>query len=143
MSRVAAMILAAGRGTRFGAEAKLLALLGGKPLVRRVAEAALASMARPVIVVTGHRAPEVEAALADLPLELAHNPDFAEGLSTSLKRGFRALPPDVEAVIVLLGDMPLVNAPLIDRLIRRWSETRPAALSVSSWKKGTSFRSGI
>jgi molybdenum cofactor cytidylyltransferase len=137
VSRVAAVILAAGRGTRFGKAPKLLAPLHSKPLVRYVAEAALASQARPVIVVTGHRAPEVEAALAGLPLTIVQNPAYAEGLSTSVKRGFEALPPEAEAAIVLLGDMPLVDAPLIDRLIRRWTESRPAALvPVSAGRRG-------
>ncbi|HEX2552382.1 MAG TPA: nucleotidyltransferase family protein [Microvirga sp.] len=134
---VAAIVLAAGRGTRFGEGPKLLASLRGKPLVRHVAEAALASTAHPVIVVTGHRAPEVEAALAGLPLAVAHNPDFAEGLSTSLKRGFAALDPGAEAAIVLLADMPLVDAALIDRLIQCWRESRPAALvPVSGGRRG-------
>jgi molybdenum cofactor cytidylyltransferase len=137
VSGVAAVILAAGRGTRFGEAPKLLAGLHSKPIVRHVAEAALASQARPVVVVTGHRAAEVEAALADLPLTIARNPAFAEGLSTSVKRGFEALPPETEAAIVLLGDMPLVDAPLVDRLIRRWAESRPAALvPVSAGRRG-------
>jgi molybdenum cofactor cytidylyltransferase len=135
--RVAAVVLAAGRGTRFGEAPKLLASLQGKPLVRHVAEAALASTARPVIAVTGHRAAEVEAALADLPLAIVRNPDFADGLSTSLRRGFAALPADAEAAIVLLGDMPLVDGPLIDRLIGRWRDLRPAALvPVSGGRRG-------
>jgi molybdenum cofactor cytidylyltransferase len=61
--RVAAVVLAAGRSTRMGAQNKLLADLGGKPMVRRVVETALASKARPVLVVTGHMATEVGAAL--------------------------------------------------------------------------------
>jgi molybdenum cofactor cytidylyltransferase len=137
MTGIAAVILAAGRGTRFGEAPKLLAGLQSKPLVRHVAEAALASQATPVVVVTGHRAPEVEGALAGLPLTIARNPAFADGLSTSLKRGFEVLPPEAEAAIVLLGDMPLVDAPLIDRLIRRWAEARPAALvPVSAGRRG-------
>lgn len=128
MSAVAAIILAAGRGTRFGEAPKLLAELDGKPLVRHVAEAALASSARPVIVVTGHRAGQVEAALIDLPVILCPNRAHAEGLSTSLKAGFAALAPGVEAAVVLLGDMPRVGSALIDRLIRRWSDSRPAAV---------------
>ncbi|HEY8383037.1 MAG TPA: nucleotidyltransferase family protein [Microvirga sp.] len=126
---VAALILAAGRGTRFGEAPKLLALLDGKPLVRHVAEAALASRARPVLVVTGHRADAVERALAGLALAPVPNPHFAEGLSTSLKAGFAVLPAEVEAAIVLLGDMPLVSAELIDDLAAAWAAgARPPAL---------------
>jgi molybdenum cofactor cytidylyltransferase len=126
---VAAIVLAAGRGTRFGPEPKLLARLGGKPLVRHVVEAACLSVADPVIVVTGHRADEIGASLQGLRIRAVHNSSFAEGLSTSLKAGFAALPVEARAAIVLLGDMPLVGADLIDALIGGWQERgRPAAL---------------
>lgn len=129
MSDVAAIVLAAGRGTRFGREPKLLARLGGKPLVRRVVEAAVGSTADPVIVVTGHRADEIEASLQGLPIHIIRNASFAEGLSTSLKAGFVALPEKVKAAVILLGDMPLIDVGLIDTLVNRWRETgQPAAL---------------
>src|SRR5918997_1962522 len=129
MSDVAAIVLAAGRGTRFGREPKLLARLGGKPLVRRAVEAAVGSIADPVIVVTGHRADEIEASLQGFPIHIVHNASFAEGLSTSLKAGFAALPEEVKAAVILLGDMPLIDAGLIDTLVNRWRETGlPAAL---------------
>jgi molybdenum cofactor cytidylyltransferase len=115
--RTAAIVLAAGRSTRMGGPNKLLAEIKGRPLVRIAAEQALASQASPVIVVTGHQRDEVEAALAGLGVTLVHNPDFAGGLSTSLKAGVAAVPGDVDGVIVCLGDMPQVNAPLIDKLI--------------------------
>ena len=118
--RVAAIILAAGRGSRFGQEPKLLAALSGKPLIRHVAEAALASNARPVIFVSGHRAEEVERAIGDLDVVVARNANFAEGLSTSLRAGFAALPGDVTAAVILLGDMPLVSGLLVDRIIAAW-----------------------
>jgi molybdenum cofactor cytidylyltransferase len=129
VSGVAAIVLAAGRGTRFGQEPKLLATLQGKPLLLYGVEAALGSTAQPVIVVTGHRNRETEAELEGLPIQIVHNPTFAEGLSTSLKAGFAALPPKVKAAIILLGDMPLVTAALIDELVAAWEEAgEPAAL---------------
>ena len=93
MSHVAAIVLAAGRGTRFGDVLKLLAQIGGKALVRHAAEAAVGSLVDPVIVVTGYRSNEVEAALHGLPVQILYNALFAQGLSTSLKTGFSALPP--------------------------------------------------
>jgi molybdenum cofactor cytidylyltransferase len=114
---IAAVVLAAGRSSRMGGPNKLLAEIRGRPLVRIVADAALASHARPVIVVTGHQRERVEAALAGLPVKLVHNPHFADGLGTSLKAGIGALPAETDGVIVCLGDMPQVNAALIDRLI--------------------------
>lgn len=129
MSDVAAILLAAGRGTRFGAEPKLLARVGGKALVRHVAEAAVDSVAGPVIVVTGHRADAVQAELQGLAIKVVHNPLFADGLSTSLKAGFARLPPEARAVVIVLGDMPLVTTGLINALVAGWHESgEPAAL---------------
>jgi molybdenum cofactor cytidylyltransferase len=115
--RVAAIVLAAGRSTRMGAENKLLADIGGKPMVRRVVEAALASTARPVLVVTGHMAADVAKALAGLDVVPIANPDYATGLASSLKAGIREVPADCDGALILLGDMPRVAVEHIDRLI--------------------------
>ena len=124
MSEIAAIVLAAGEARRFRAAAgeagpptKLVAIWDGKPIVRRVVEAALASRARPVIVVTGHARAEVERALAGLDVTFVHNPDFATGLASSLRAGVAALPAEAAGATILLGDMPRVDAALIDRLI--------------------------
>ena len=113
---IAALVLAAGRSSRMGGPNKLLAEIGGRPLVRIVTEQVLASRARPVIVVTGHQRERVEAALAGLPVEFVHNPAFADGLGTSLKAGIGALPAQSDGVIVCLSDMPQVDAAMIDKL---------------------------
>ena len=128
--RIAAVILAAGRSTRMGGPNKLLAEIGGRPLVRIAAEEALASHARPVIVVTGHQRDKVEAALAGLDVKRVHNPDFAEGLSTSVKAGLAAVPDEVDGAIVCLGDMPQVTAPLIDKLVAAFDPERGALVVV-------------
>jgi molybdenum cofactor cytidylyltransferase len=135
---VAAIVLAAGRSTRMGGPNKLLEKISGKPLVRIAAEQALASPARPVVVVTGHERARVEAALAGLDVRLVHNPDYAEGLSTSVKAGLAALPPEAEAAIVCLGDMPQVTSALIDRLIGAFDPERNAlvVLPTFSGKRG-------
>jgi molybdenum cofactor cytidylyltransferase len=114
---IAALVLGAGRSSRMGGPNKLLAEIGGRPLVRIVVEQALASRARPVIVVTGHQRERVESALGGLPVKFVHNPNFADGLGTSLRAGIAALPAEVDGVIVCLGDMPQVDAALIDKLI--------------------------
>jgi molybdenum cofactor cytidylyltransferase len=130
--RVAALVLAAGRSTRMGAVNKMLAEIGGKPLVRIAAEQAVASHARPVIVVTGHEREKVEAVLKGLPVRFVHNPDYAEGLGTSLKAGIGAVPEDADAAIVCLGDMPQVDAALINRLIAAFEPERGALVVVPS-----------
>ncbi|UOK73194.1 nucleotidyltransferase family protein [Ancylobacter polymorphus] len=109
-------MLAAGQGTRLPGAHKLTLPLGGVPLVRRAVEAALAARARPVIVVTGHEDALVRKALDGLDVTFAPNPDFARGLSTSLRVGVAALPKETERVVVMLGDMPKVEPALIDRL---------------------------
>jgi molybdenum cofactor cytidylyltransferase len=128
--RTAGLVLAAGRSTRMGGPNKLLEEINGKPLVRIVAEHALASRAKPVIVVTGHQRERVEHALAGLPVTFAHNPDFADGLSTSLKAGIKAVPADADGAIVTLGDMPQVTATLIDRLIAAFDPERGALVVI-------------
>jgi molybdenum cofactor cytidylyltransferase len=130
--RVAAVVLAAGRSTRMGAVNKMLAEIGGKPLVRIAAEQALASRAKPVIVVTGHERERVEAALAGLPVKFVHNPDYAEGLGTSLRAGIAAVPADSDGAIVCLGDMPQVDSLLIDRLVAAFDPERGALVVVPS-----------
>jgi molybdenum cofactor cytidylyltransferase len=128
--KIAAVILAAGRSTRMGGPNKLLAHIGGRPLVRIAAEEALASRAKPVIVVTGHQREQVEAAVAGLDVKLVHNPNFAGGLSTSVKAGLAAVPNDVDGAIVCLGDMPQVKAPLIDQLAAAFDPEKGALVVV-------------
>jgi molybdenum cofactor cytidylyltransferase len=130
--RMAAIVLAAGRSTRMGSVNKMLAEIGGKPLVRIAAEQAVASHAHPVIVVTGHEREKVEGALKGLPVRLVHNKNFAEGLGTSLKTGISAVPEEADAAVVCLGDMPQVDAALINRLIAAYDPERGALVVVPS-----------
>jgi molybdenum cofactor cytidylyltransferase len=120
--RIACIVLAAGRSKRMGAANKLLADIAGTPMVRRVTQAALASTARPVLVVTGHQANEVSAALAGLDVTLVANPDYATGLASSLKAGIRALPAGCEGAFILLGDMPRIESKQLDTLIAAFAD---------------------
>jgi molybdenum cofactor cytidylyltransferase len=135
---VAAIILAAGRSTRMGGPNKLLAELGGKPLVRIVTEQALASKARGVIVVTGHQAELVEKALHGLDVKFVRNPDFAQGLASSVKAGIAAVPDDADGAVICLGDMPMISAQLIDHLIDAFAPDRGnlIAVPVSDGRRG-------
>ena len=136
--QVAAILLAAGSSRRMGGPNKLLAPVDGAAMVRRAAESALASAASPVIVVTGHQAAEVEAALAGLDLQIVHNPDYPEGLAGSLKSGLLALPPEIDAFVVCLGDMPLIEPAHIDRLIAAYdeAESRLICIPVHAGRRG-------
>jgi len=135
---VAAIILAAGRSTRMGGPNKLLAELGGKTLVRIVTEQALVSKAKGVIVVTGHQAEQVEKALQGLNVKFVRNPDFAQGLAGSVKAGVAAVPDSADGAVICLGDMPLIDAHLIDRLIEAFAPDRGnlIAVPVSDGRRG-------
>jgi molybdenum cofactor cytidylyltransferase len=142
-SKVGAVILAAGASSRFRAgggpdPTKLVAKLDGKPIVRRVVEAALATKARPVAVVTGYARDVVESVVADLEASFAFNPDFASGLASSLSVGLLATPRDVAGVLVLLGDMPLIEPRLADALIEAFlaREGALAAVPLTEGRRG-------
>jgi Uncharacterized MobA-related protein len=133
LNEIAAIILAAGLSSRFEAgpeETKLVAPLFGKPLVRHVADAALGSRARPIIVVSGHAATQVESVLGRLDLSVIFNPFYRTGLASSLKAGLAALPDTIAGALVLLADMPCVSAPLINRLIEVFGESERAPLAI-------------
>ena len=109
---------------------KLLADVGGRPMVRGVVEAALASKARPILVVTGHQAQSVSTALAGFGVTFLDNPDYAVGLSSSLKAGIRAVPGDCDGALVLLGDMPRITAAHLDHLIAAFRAEPGSAIIV-------------
>jgi molybdenum cofactor cytidylyltransferase len=135
---VAAIILAAGRSTRMGGPNKLLAELSGKPLVRIVAEQAIASKAKDVIVVTGHQAQLVEQALAGLKLKFVRNLDFVQGLATSVKAGIAAVSEQADGAVICLGDMPMISSQLVDHLIDAFAPDRGnlIAVPVSGGRRG-------
>lgn len=136
--RIAAIVLAAGQSRRMGALNKLLADIDGAPMVRGVVEMVRASKADPVLVVTGHQPDEVRAALDGLDVAFVHNPDFADGLSTSLGRGLGALSETVDGALVCLGDMPRVETALLDRMIAAFDplEGRAICVPVTEGKRG-------
>jgi molybdenum cofactor cytidylyltransferase len=135
---VAALVLAAGQSRRMGARNKLLEEVDGSVMVRRAAENVLTSQAGPVVVVTGHEAERVRAALSDLDVVFAHNPDYAEGLSTSLRAGLGKLDAAVDGALVCLGDMPQVGAEQLDALIAAFDpvEGRSICVPVVGGKRG-------
>jgi molybdenum cofactor cytidylyltransferase len=109
----AAAVLAAGRGSRLGGDAsKPLLDWRGRPLVAWAVDAALGSDLRPLVVVVGYRGDEVRAALAGVEAMVVENPDWAEGIASSLRTALTALTPraDVDAVVVGLADQPLVGS---------------------------------
>jgi molybdenum cofactor cytidylyltransferase len=136
-ANIAAIVLAAGRSTRMGSN-KLIEDVRGKPLVRHAVDAALASRARPVHVVTGHQAEAVRSVLDGLAVTMVANPEYGDGLSTSLRAGIASLADGVDGAIVLLGDMPEIAPAHIDSLIAAFApdEGRAIVVPVRLGKRG-------
>jgi molybdenum cofactor cytidylyltransferase len=126
--RIAAIILAAGSASRMGQPKQLLDW-DGRPLVRVVAEHALAARLDCVLVVVGAAGDRVAAALADLPVELVENPAYDEGQSTSLRAGIAALGRDIGAALVLLGDQPFVSPEIMERIVDEWRASGAAIVA--------------
>lgn len=128
--RIGAILLAAGRGTRFGPRPKLVAPLNGLPLVRHAGLAIRRSRLRPAVAVIGAHVEAVRASLAGLDMRLVENPDHASGLASSLRAGLAAFPEAVEAVVVVLGDMPRITAAHLDRLAAAYAAASPRPAAV-------------
>ena len=120
--KVAGIVLAAGAARRMGSN-KLLMALEGESLLRRAARRALEAGLDPVVVVVGHEAERARAELHGLGCTAVDNPEHARGIATSLSAGVRALPAEAEAAVVLLADMPLVDAAMIRAVVARHAET--------------------
>lgn len=133
---VAGILLAAGVARRMGS-AKVLLPWHSRPLIRHLAEVALASGLAEVIVVVGHRADEVAAALRDLPVRVVHNAAYADGQSTSLRAGLAAVNEHAVAALVLLADQPLLTSEVIDALLATFQATAaPIVAACAAGRRG-------
>lgn len=118
--RVAAVLLAGGLSTRMG-EFKQLMPFRGRTIVEACVETLLSTSADDVVVVTGFRAEDVAKALARYPVRLVHNPAYADGMSTSVIAGVRALDPD-DAIMVCLCDQPHLPPDVFDAVLEAYRE---------------------
>lgn len=128
---IPAIVLAAGEARRFGGP-KQLALIDGVPVLQHVLRNVRASE---VIVVLGAFADEIRARVPFANERIVINPDFAEGMSTSIQAGLRALPADAPAVLIALGDQPFVSPTTYDALIAAY-EKAPAVVPVYRGRRG-------
>jgi molybdenum cofactor cytidylyltransferase len=139
--KLVTVILAAGQARRMGEGGphKLLAEFGGVPLIRRSVMTAIGSRSASVIVVTGHRKSEIESALSGLDVTIAHNPDYASGMASSLATGFSVEHArDADGILVMLADMPGVSSDDLDKLMAafRQSDGQSIIRAVSRGKRG-------
>ncbi len=116
---VGGIVLAAGKSSRFGESNKLLATVDGEPIVRHAVRTLLNASVEPIVVVLGHEADAVQAAVADLPVETVYNDRYASGQSSSVGVGIAELAanPAVDAAIVALGDMPFVDPDTVATIV--------------------------
>ncbi|GAB3037039.1 nucleotidyltransferase family protein [Spirosoma pulveris] len=122
--RIATIILAAGASSRLGGEPKQLLTTNGKTLVRHMAEAVLSLQTGPVIVVLGANSDRIQAEISDLPLHWLVNPNWAEGMASSLRVGLTALSDEpLDAFLVVLTDQPHVTTDRLRQLITTQQET--------------------
>ncbi|MCP4935732.1 MAG: nucleotidyltransferase family protein [bacterium] len=137
-NNVAIVILAAGMSARMENVNKLLLESGGKPMIRHVAEMALAGRTANVTVVTGHESELIEKALRGLQISFNNNPNFSQGMSTSLQAGLAGLDDNLAGAVILLGDMPDVPVEVVNALINRFEETgcRKICVPVSGGNRG-------
>jgi molybdenum cofactor cytidylyltransferase len=136
--RIGIAVLAAGKASRMGGEKhKLLAEFDGEPLVRRAVKAAVASGVGDVVVVTGHRAGEIEMALSGLDIRTIVNPDYATGMASSIRTGLESLK-DVDGLCIALADMPGVTGKDLQLLAKRFQDAGGNAIvrAVSNGKRG-------
>lgn len=132
--KIAALIMAAGQSRRMGAQNKLLADVDGIPMVRRVLDQVVASDVGAVAVVLGHEPERIRECLAVPGVEFVENPDFEQGLSTSLIKGLEVLRDDIDGVVICLGDMPRVAADEINQLIAAFSPIEGRAICVPTYR---------
>ena len=123
---VRGVILAAGLGRRMGVIKQLLPM-HGRPILQHVVDAARSSGLEHILLVLGHAHEAIRAKIDCMGVDVAVNPDYARGQSTSLRAGL-AHGPDADGVMFLLGDQPMVGHALIDTLIDAFESGRPPAV---------------
>jgi molybdenum cofactor cytidylyltransferase len=132
---IAGLLLASGASRRFGSN-KLVASLDGRPIVRWSAEALSGAVEETWVVVPGP-SPEVRAALDGLPVRWVENSVADEGMASSIRAGIAALPAETEAVVITLGDQPLIDGDVIRRVVGAWrAEAARCRAVVTAYEDG-------
>ena len=116
---MAAVVLAAGKSSRMAGGNKLLLPFRGRPLILHTMAALRDAGLSEIVVVVGHERERLQAVLPD-GITVVFNPDYEEGMASSIRAGIAALPPQVDAAFIVQGDMPLLHADIMRTLIRRY-----------------------
>lgn len=119
--RVYAIVLSAGMSTRMGSPKQLLPF-GDSTVLQRIVDVLLRADLSGVVVVLGHRAEAIRESLAGRPVGFRLNPDYREGMFSSVRCGLSALPPDADAALIVLGDQPQIDAEVVRRVVAAYRE---------------------
>ena len=121
---ISALILAAGESRRMGKQNKLLLPVAGEALLVKLIKSVCDSDVGQVIVVIGHEAEKIRRKLNNFPLSFVYNPNFSEGMTTSIKSGVKEVSPDCDGYMICLADMPFINTSEINKLIHAYAQNR-------------------
>ena len=121
---ISAVILAAGESRRMGTQNKLLLPIGGEALLVKLVASVCASDVGQVLVVIGHEAEKIRRELNEFPLNFVYNPNFSEGMTTSIKYGVKVVSHECDGLLICLGDMPFINTSEINKLIHAYAKNR-------------------
>lgn len=131
MAPIAALVLAAGRSTRMEGANKLLLPFRGATVIAHTVAAVQAAV-DDVLVVTGHEDRQIRDALRDYAVRVVYNPQYRDGIATSIRRGLLAIRPEVEGLLICLGNMPLVAPDTLRHLCRTFAEAQAPAIVIAT-----------
>ena len=131
---VVAVILAAGRSLRVGPKNKLVEKLGAKSILHHVVTALQGSQISSVIVVLGHESERIQNDLAREDVTYVMNPDYEQGIGTSISAGIRSVDKSAKGAVIMLGDMPLISAKTIDKLVHDFNRNPRAEIVVPTYE---------
>tara|TARA_B110000114_G_scaffold87999_2_gene92936 strand:- start:17216 stop:17854 length:639 start_codon:yes stop_codon:yes gene_type:complete len=126
----AAVVLAAGKSLRMGQRNKLLECVDEMPIVHKVLNAVTASIVHQCVVVTGYQAERIRNSVCDYQVDIIVNSEYEQGLSSSLKAGLKCLDSEVDAVLIVLGDMPDIDVGIINQLVLSFDPTQGREICV-------------
>lgn len=133
MLKISALVLAAGESKRMGGRNKLLLPLAGQTMIECVVESIGASLVDEVVVVLGHEAEIVQRVLSRKKLRFVFNPNYRQGMASSIHAGLAQLSPEAQAVLIALADQPLIAAAEIDFIINAFSRATDKTIGVPTF----------
>ena len=131
---IGAIILAAGQSRRMGKKNKLLEELDGKPMISHSIDQVIKSNVNSIVIVTGHQKNEIENTINNKRINFVYNYDYRYGMSTSIKAGIESLPRDIDGALIILGDMPLIDSSLVNKLIDNFDPESGRSIGVPTTK---------